>query len=231
MRKPLVTLAALSACALSTGCATAVVGAAANVGVYALQDRTIGEGIDDFMASQQIKTRLMAADNVGFREVDVEVAQGSVLLSGVAPSERHREAAEMVARNVRSVQTVYNEIFIGHASGFVRSRQDDLITGQVRARLLASPSVHGINVNIETYGGNVYLMGLARSDQELRRAAEIASTTPGVQRVVSFMQVEEPRAPYLAVGPAPVQTAPQELSPPAGAPMVLGPPQQTASSY
>jgi osmotically-inducible protein OsmY len=230
MRTPLLTLAALSACALSTGCATAVVGAAASVGMFALQDRTIGEGIDDATASQEVKARLMATDRAGFAEVDVEVAQGSVLLSGVAPTDQHRQAAELVARNVRSVHTVYNEIFVGPRSGFVRSRQDDMITAQVRTRLVASRNVRGINVNIETFGGNVYLMGLVRSDQELQRAAEIASTTPGVRRVVSFMQIEQQRTANFAAAPQ-IQLAPQPSAPYAGAPMMLEPQRTAASGY
>jgi osmotically-inducible protein OsmY len=196
-----------------------------------MQDRTAGQALDDATASQEIKARLMVADHAGFAEVDVEVADGAVLLSGVAPTEQHRQTAEMVARNVRSVHTVYDEIFVGPRSGFVRSRQDDLITAEVRTRLVASPSVRGVNVNIETFSGNVYLMGLARSDNELRRAAEIASTTPGVRRVVSFMQIEEPRAPYFASGPAPVQAYPQQAEPELRAPMTLGASQQTAASY
>jgi hypothetical protein len=80
--------------------------------------------------------------------------------------------------------------------------QDELITAQIRARLTASPAVRAINVNIETFHGNVYLMGLARSDYELRRAAEIASTVGGVRRVVSFMQVRAPDLPYYAQAPA-----------------------------
>jgi osmotically-inducible protein OsmY len=62
--------------------------------------------------------------------------------------------------------------------------------------------VRAINVNIETYHGSVYLMGLARTDAELRRAAEIASYVPGVQRVVSFMRTSQPDA-YLAATPEP----------------------------
>jgi osmotically-inducible protein OsmY len=233
MRKSVLTFAAISACALSTGCVSPMMGAAASLGVVAMQDRTAGQALDDATASQEIKTRLMVADHAGFAEVDVEVADGSVLLSGVAPTEQHRQTAEMVARNVRSVHAVYDEIFVGPRSGFVRSRQDDLITAEVRARLVASPSVRGVNVNIEVFNGNVYLMGLARTDNELRRAAEITSTTPGVKRVVSFMQIEAPRQqPYYASsGPAPVQTYPQQPEPELREPMTLGAPQQTASSY
>jgi osmotically-inducible protein OsmY len=214
MRKSVFTLLALAACALSSGCVTAVAGAAAGVGLFAMQDRTIGEGIDDASASQQVKARLMAADGAGFSEVDVEVANRSLLLSGIAPTEEHRQAAEMIARNIGSVDNVYNEIFVGPHTGFVRNAADELITAQIRTRLTASPSVRAINVNIETFQGNVYLMGTARSEQELQRAAEIASVVPGVRRVVSFMQLRAQRGTtYAALPPTP------EFRGDAGAPM------------
>ena len=45
---------------------------------------------DDAGASQQVKMRLLAADAAAFQEVDVEVANGSLLLSGSAPTDEHR---------------------------------------------------------------------------------------------------------------------------------------------
>ncbi len=198
MRKSLFTAAALAACASISGCMTAAVGAAAGVGVFAVQDRTIGEGIDDAAASQQVKARLLAADRAAFQEVDVEVAGGNLLLSGVAPTQEHRQAAETIARSVPTLHNIFNEIFVGPPSSFARNAQDEWITAQIRTRLTASPTVRAINVNIETFNGNVYLMGTARSDHELRRAAEIASTVGGVQRVVSFVQVRPAPVPYYA---------------------------------
>jgi osmotically-inducible protein OsmY len=207
MRSPILIFAALSACALSSGCVTAAAGAAASVGLYAMQERTIGEGIDDAAASQEVKTRLMTTDRTGFAEVDVEVAGGSLLLSGTTPSAEHRQTAELIARNVRSVHTVYNEIFVGQHSNMLGNARDEWITAQIRARLTASSSVRAINVNIETFNGNVYLMGYARTESELQRAAEIASVVPGVQRVISFMQIRSHEAGFAAV-PAPAPAAP-----------------------
>jgi len=188
---------------------TAAIGTAASVGVYAAQDRTIGEGIDDANASNQVKVRLLAADRVAFAEVDVEVANGNLLLSGAAPTAEHRAAAETIARGTGTIENVFNEIFVGPRSSMVRSAQDELITAQIRARLTASPAVRAINVNIETFHGNVYLMGTARTEHELQRAAEIASVVGGVRRVVSFMQVRQPPAPYYAAPPTPDYRAPE----------------------
>ncbi len=198
MRAILLIVGVFAACFGVSGCATAALGAAAGIGVFAAQDRTIGEGIDDAAASQSVKMRLMAADRVAFQEVDVEVANRNLLLSGTTPTEEHRQAAETIARGVRTIDHVYNEIVISQPSSFARNAQDEFITAQIRARLAASPAVHAININIETFHGAVYLMGTARSEEELRRAAEIAAGVRGVARVVSFMQVRAPREPYYA---------------------------------
>ena len=202
MRTLFILLTAFAASAGASGCMTAAVGTAASVGVYAMQDRTIGEGIDDAAASSQVKMRLMAADGMAFQEVDVEVANRNLLLSGTAPTAEHRQMAETIARSARIIDNVYNEIVIGQPSSFARSAQDEWITAQIRTRLTASPAVRAININIETFHGNVYLMGTARTEQELHRAAEIASVVGGVQRVVSFMQVRAPDLPYYAEAPA-----------------------------
>lgn len=212
-----VTFAALSACALSSGCVTAALGAASGVSGFAVQDRSFGQSIDDASASQEVKTRLMMVDRAGFAEVDVEVADGNLLLSGAAPTERHRQTAEMVAHNVRTVRNVYNEIVIGPRSSMLRSASDELITAQIRTRLAASASVRAVNVNIETFHGNVYLMGIARTPEELQRAAEIASVVPGVTRVVSFMQVHAAAPPDFSV--APPEPEYRAEAPPVGAPM------------
>ena len=205
MRRIILALVAIAASTAVSGCVTAAIGTAASVGVYAAQDRTIGEGIDDATASNQVKIRLLAADRAAFQEVDVEVANGNLLLSGAVPTAEHRQAAETIARSVVSLDNVFNELFIGPRSSLVRGAQDEMITAQIRARLTASPAVRAINVNIETFNGNVYLMGTARTEQELQRAAEIASVVGGVRRVVSFMQVRAPAMPYYAQAPGPPQ--------------------------
>lgn len=205
MRRIILALVAIAASTAASGCVTAAIGTAASVGVYAAQDRTIGEGIDDATASNQVKLRLLAADRAAFQEVDVEVANGNLLLSGAVPTAEHRQAAETIARSVVTLDNVFNELFIGPRSSLVRGAQDEMITAQIRARLTASPAVRAINVNIETFNGNVYLMGTARTEQELQRAAEIASVVGGVQRVVSFMQVRAPATPYYAQAPGPPQ--------------------------
>jgi osmotically-inducible protein OsmY len=204
MRVPAVVFA-LCATSLSGGCAAAVGAAAISAATVAVQDRTMGRSIDDATASSTVKTRLMALDNAGFLRVDVEMAEGQLLLSGTAPTAEHKAMAERIAWSVAGIDDVANEIEVGRSPGMLRSGLDNFITAQVRTKILSDAQVKGVNYNIETQKGVVYLMGLARSEEELQRAAQAASIVRGVERVVSYVVVRPPNplaTPYFAQGAA-----------------------------
>jgi osmotically-inducible protein OsmY len=187
MRTPL--LLAIAAATLQGGCVAAGGVAAATVGMAAMQDRTIGRSIDDATGSSQVKTRLLALDRQAYMRVDVEMAEGQLLLSGTTPTSEHKAMAERIAWSVASVESVSNQIEIGRNAGLLRTGLDSFITAQVRAKLVSDAQIKGVNFNIETQKGVVYLMGVARSDAELQRAAESASMVRGVERVVSYVVV------------------------------------------
>lgn len=180
----------LAGMALS-GCAAAVVGTAGAVGIASVQERSVGDAIDDASTSTAIKSRLLSTR--GYGEVDVEVEGGQVLLTGRVNTPEERVRAEDVAWSVEGTQSVANEIRIEPAGGFVANLSDEWITARVRSALVTASDVRAVNINIETYGGVVYLMGLVRSQGELEEAAEKASYVSGVKQVVSFMRVREPR--------------------------------------
>ncbi|MFC6197994.1 BON domain-containing protein [Ponticaulis profundi] len=196
-------------CTLS-GCVATAVGAAGAVGVAAMQDRTIGQGLDDANASNELKTKLMAAGPERFAEVDVEVANRTVLLTGRVDSQQDRIEAEQAAWTVRLVEEVANEIQIREKGGVRQNLNDEWITAQVRSRMFTDGAVKSLNINIETYDGTVYLMGIARSQYELNRATEHASLVRGVKEVVSYIHLREPETrtqpPTTATNTAPTET-------------------------
>ena len=209
MKRTALLLAALGASSLSSGCAVMAVSAAAGAGVMAMQDRTIGRGIDDSAISSSVKTRLMAYDSSAYARVDVEVAEAQVLLSGTTATDQNRLDAERIAWGVKGVEAVANQVTVGRNKGVFGSAHDEWITARVRAKLVSDPSVKGLNFNIETHDGVVFLMGLASSEDEMRRAAEGASYVGGVKRVVSYMQVRAapPGQQMARSGAAPIDMA------------------------
>jgi len=178
-----------------TGCVATAIGAAGAVGVATLQEKTLGESLDDANASNQLKTRLLAAGPRRFTEVDVEVAGKVALLTGRVSTQEDRMQAERIAWEVGLIDDVANEIQVRQEGGVRQNVNDEWITARVRSRLLTDGAVKGINVNIETYDGTVYLMGIARSEDELRKIAEHASVVRGVKEVVSYIVVRDDSAP------------------------------------
>lgn len=207
-------VAALALAVPLGGCVAAAIGTAGAVGVTAVQEKTLGEALDDATASNEIKGKLLA-DNTGkFGEVDVEVTNGLVLLSGRVNTPEERVKAEGIAWSSTLTKDVANEIRIEPPGGFFANVADEIITGRVRARLIGSSTVKSVNFNVETYNGVVYLMGIARSPEELKRAAEEASVVGGVKQVVSYVRIRgdnQQRA-------APTQPAQQDAAPYQNAP-------------
>lgn len=197
--RTLLMLPALAAAAGGSACAPLAMAGATRVGMLAVQERTIGEGLDDAAGSNDLKMKLMRADSKAYARVDVELAAGKLLLSGTVPTEGHKQEAERLAWMVRQVQAVANELDVGAQKTTAESLKDAQITSLVRTRMINDPFVRGIDFNIETFRGTVYLMGVARSEQEIQRAAELASTIGGVKRVVSYVEADPWRGRALPV--------------------------------
>lgn len=201
-----------------------------------VSDRTLGESLDDASAATDIKTRLLGAGlNGRFMEVDVAVVDRFVLLSGRVATEEDRRMAERLAWDVASVDEVANELAIDYWD-LGRDLNDAWITEQVRFRLIGDDAITGTNFNIQVHSGVVYLLGVARSEEELRRAAEHASLVAGVQKVISYVKMRQRGAPppdiSVAESPPPPDTAgaPIRIAPAPGAPAPIVPPENSPTT-
>lgn len=183
-------------------CAPVSMVGAASVNAITKQERTMGETLDDAAASADLRNMMIRAEPAGFAQVGVEVASGRVLLTGSVANSQLKALAEQLAWMQPEVRDVANALNVGKPAPLMRRAMDDVVTSQIRARMISDPLVSGVDFNIETYDGVVYLLGLARTQAEVERAAYIASTTRGVDRVVSYVDVRN-RGP-MAGPPAPV---------------------------
>lgn len=64
---------------------------------------------------------------------------------------------------------------------------DAVITGKVKAAVLAEPSLKSAEINVETYKGVVQLSGFVRSKAAIGKAVEVAKGVKGVQSVKNDM--------------------------------------------
>lgn len=70
-----------------------------------------------------------------------------------------------------------NDLQQAHMKSFL---DDSTITAKVKADLLKDIGVRGLVISVETHRGQVILSGFVDNEQQIRRAAEIASGVRGV---------------------------------------------------
>lgn len=171
--------ATLSSCAVATA------------GIKKGDERSFVRSVKDVNAGRVIEARMTRALDFKLKGVDVEVAEGIVVLSGNVPTQQDKIEAARIAWSARGIQQVGNEVLIKGKQSFMRNTKDGILEKTVRTRLFADKLVKARNYNVETHDGIVYLMGVARTEAELKRAAEIAATTRGTRQVISYARIAD----------------------------------------
>jgi osmotically-inducible protein OsmY len=67
---------------------------------------------------------------------------------------------------------------------------DTIITSKVKAALAADPEVKATEVNVETFKGNVQLSGFVSSEDDVRKAMDLARNVQGVKSVKNDMRIK-----------------------------------------
>ncbi len=206
------------------GCVGAVVvggmAAAAGGGYVAGQERGPEKVASDFAITTNIRQALSQTDRKLDAAVTVTVYDGRVLLTGQVPTPEMKMAATQIARQQPNVRAVYDEIEVTRNDTFFDHAKDSWIGTQVRSDIVFDPDIRGVNYMIETENGSVYLMGMARTPQELQQVTDIARRVRGVKRVVSYVEMR-PGVPAMASVPAASGQPP--LAPPPAATGVATP--------
>jgi osmotically-inducible protein OsmY len=159
--------------------------------VAASEERGLGGAISDTAIETQINAALLQHDFETFRKVAVKSYEGRVLLTGLVQKPEMRLDAVRLAWQARGVKEVINEIEVTDKGGAAAYARDVWISTQLRTKLLLDKEIKSINYSVETVGGTVYLMGFARTEDELARVEAHARNLAYVRRVVSYVTVGE----------------------------------------
>lgn len=73
---------------------------------------SVGSYIDDAGITAQVKSRFFEDKDVAGSSISVETLKGTVMLSGFARNALERNRAEAIARGVKGVTSVRNEIAV-----------------------------------------------------------------------------------------------------------------------
>ena len=178
-----------------TGCGPGVlVGAGATAGVAVAQERSVGAAVDDTAISVQINEALLKDSESLFRNVDVDVVEGRVLLTGSVPTADDRVKSARITWKVNGVKEVMNELQVTNRGSIVDYLKDGKITAHLRLLLLQDREISDINFTVETVNGTVYLLGIAQNQAELDKLTNHARNINGVVKVISHVRLKnDPR--------------------------------------
>ena len=129
--------------------------------------------------------------------IDVDVEQGTAILTGTVESEVDRELAEQVALGIEGIRKVDNKLLVdaqyqpkASSEPSLSQRFDDAtLTATVKSKLLWNRSTEGLDINVDTQNGVVSLSGEAQSAEAKELAGRLADNTDGVRKVVNDLKV------------------------------------------
>lgn len=174
------------------GCATAIVGGGATAAAVVHDRRSTGTVVEDQEISIKVFNYIQKSEELKkYSDISSTGFNRKLLLTGAAATPAIASKVAGYAKGLSGVAAVINEIEIhpeydGSVQGTVN---DAYINAQVKLRMFKvklaefDPS----RVNITTYNGSVYLMGLV-TEAEGSAAAEEARYVNGVKRVVKHFE-------------------------------------------
>lgn len=182
----LVSVAAVTAVTLLSGCAPLVIGGAATAVMMAEDRRSSGVFVDD----ENIENRALLKVKTRYNNqvhVNITSYNRHVLISGEAASEAVKKGVEEEVATVTGIKRIFNEMAVGPQAGVMAVSNDTRLTTIVKTRFLEANRFQPNHVKVVTEAGVVYLMGIVKRS-EADAAAQLASTTAGVSRVVRLFE-------------------------------------------
>ncbi|MGE0251148.1 MAG: BON domain-containing protein [Dongiaceae bacterium] len=168
------------------------VGAGASLGSAAVQERGLGGAVSDLGIQADIAGKWADNNLQLFRQLNVTVHEGRVLLTGSVDDALTRLEAVKLVWQVAGVKEVINEIRVNEPGDIADTARDAWISTQLRAALTFDKNIYAVNYSIDTVKGVVYLMGVAQNQEELDRAIAHARAIDYVRRVISYVRLKQP---------------------------------------
>ena len=171
-------------------CAQVATGTAVKLVTVNQEERSIGEFVDDVIIKSVIKNSYFDQNEKLFFNIDVEVSQGRVLLTGTVENINLKIEATRIAWGADGVQTVINEIQISNSDNILNYADDLVISTKVKGKLILDENINSLNYSVETVNKLVYIIGIARTEDERDLVVEVTRDVYGVEEVIDYILIK-----------------------------------------
>lgn len=154
------------------------------------------DGAKDAWIDGKAETTLMLNGNLNSFDINTDVKNGRVTLTGKVNSEVDKALAEELLENLDGVSGVDNQLTVMDSADKTKRSdkensglKDAKIATVVKTRLLFESEVSGTSIDVDANNGVVTLEGDVESSAEKDLAIAIAKNTNDVTRVIDKLQV------------------------------------------
>ena len=159
--------------------------------VVAEGDRTLGTVVDDATIKINISSNLLSSSTDLFVNVNTNVIEGRVLLTGIVDTQEIRIETVRKVWEVEGVREVINEIDIGNKTTIKEYANDLWITTQVKGLTAKTIGLRALSYNFETIKGKVYIAGITSRPEQLDQILEVTKTVKGVKEIINYVIIKE----------------------------------------
>jgi hyperosmotically inducible periplasmic protein len=146
----------------------------------------------DTWLTAKTKIALFADARVKGSEINVETAQGAVMIRGKVDSKAAKAAAEGIAKRIDGVKSVKNELqVVAPAKREATDNKDEAITARVKEQIAKESSLMHAGIRAQTNAGVVSLSGEVQDLMTSAQASSTAWQVPGVKSVKNDLTVKE----------------------------------------
>ena len=171
---------------------TIAVGGAAVAGVATVRDKEgIGGELSDAYLKKKIQMALLKKDKNLYDRIELAVKHGIVVVIGSFDDESQCARAMEIVRKVQD-KDVYDETKVQKQTDISSFSSDSGITVRIDSNMKTDGNVSSLNYDLTTVNGVVYICGTAMTPYERDVVLNIARTTSGVVKVVSYIKIAKP---------------------------------------
>jgi osmotically-inducible protein OsmY len=159
--------------------------------VVAEGDRSLGTVVDDATIKLNLSAKFLQSENKLFLDVNSNVTEGRVLLTGLVDTQEIRIEAVRKVWEINGVREVINEIEVGNKTTLKEYMNDLWINTQVKSLAAKTIGLRSFSYNFETIKGKVYIAGITSRPEQLQAIVESTKTIKGVNEIVNYVVIKE----------------------------------------
>jgi len=153
--------------------------------------RSLGRIVDDNVIEKKFLYKISQIDEKYLLKIKPNSIDGRFILKGNVETIDEKIKMTKIAWETNGVRSVENIIKVNDQSSLTDKAKDLLITSQFKVALIAHDEVKSNNFSFTTINKNLYIFGIARSEDERKIVINEAKAVQGIKEVIPSIFLKE----------------------------------------